>query len=1216
MNQHDDTAGDGADGTPARAIETEIERAELACREGDEAGALEALTALAALTPGRGAPVLATVRLHRRAGRLRLALRLCLDRLEHSPEDIEIRQELAECLDLVGYGEEARQVHRRLLRDRPDAAASWSGLGRLLLRENHFGAAEACLRRALRLDPAHLPSLEALGRLLTRQNENAAARGLLQTALAVAAEPAPVQTALAHALLAEGRDAEALDWLDRALAHDPAEAEARALRAVLLERTGRREEAWEDAAWARRLGPPPPLANRVELWQGEEIDGLTLLLEPEGPASRSLRMLRALPALVARGIAPVVRLPAGLLPLVEGGALPARFVAEEAGLDELPPADRLALLPDLPRLLGLDPLPPLSVTPPPRPVPPLTPPRPTRLRVGLAWGGDSPAAAPPPAEWLALGLVPGVALFGLEPAVAGVTDPTLIADLSPDLTDAAALAARLNQLDLVIGMPSLATELAAMLGRPVWQIVPAEAEACWGDTGETSPLHPTMRLFRIRGERVPPLERIATALAEAVAARSAADAATRAAAGRPEALAAALLAPHLLPGGGLIDVEAGGDGGALALTAAHAGLPVLALAPHRDDIDRLRRAIAAAGVAAERIEPLAVAAAATPGGAIATAAPRAEQRVFPLPAWVPAPVALTPLAALLAERPDWAERPLLLRLGPERVDEILDGLGPLLSPDRIAALLLVGATRPALLDRLAAAGFTAWSFPDPANPSGALAPANPSGALAPAGAANPAAVRLLLPTETAPAGHYGPAALPPDPAVWEEARAEAARLGERGRAHATAGQRAEAVADYGAALQLDPFQPDANLDTGRLLARAGRRAAAALCFRRALARRADPAASADLGATLRELGQIEAAAAVLDAALAGDPAALPCRHGLALVKRDQGDLDGAIRLLRGAVTQAPDDTALTQALAETQLAAGLLSEGLAQFGLDRPPPAGPAWDGSPLEGRALVVDAGGDPVETVLLARYLPLTAARGGLLTLVAPAELRGLLDGLAGIERVRPPGPPPEEERDALHVRLSDLPRLLGGPAGALPPPTLPYLPPPPATPRLESNLRVGLAWGGFPRRGACPLDPLLPLAAEAGVTLVALAGTGAATNDLAAAGASLLVEAAAPPGNDTLAARLAEIDLVIGGDRLETHLAAAMGLPVWLIPPAAPTWRWPWQREDSPWYPSVRLFPRGTGEGWRGPIERIAAALRVVAAPSARTTRFRLTSSRGPL
>lgn len=544
MPQHEETARDAA-------IEVEVERAELACREGDEAGALAALTRLAQLAPGRSGAGLATIRLHRRAGRLRLALRLCRDLLEQAPDHVEIRQELAECLDLVGCGAEARQLHRQLLREQPDAPASWSGLGRLLLREGHADAAEACLRRALRLDPAHLPALEGLGRLLIRRGETAEARARLRDAIAIAPEPASVQTALARALLAEGRPAEARLWLDRALAHDPAEAEARSLRAPLLARAGQREAAWEDQAWARRLGPPLPLADRIPLWWGEAIPGLTLLVHPDGPLSLTLRLMSAVSVLAERGIEAILRVPAALLPLLEASGLPAHFFAETLPLEQLPPADRLAALPDLPRLLGLEALPPLTLTPPSRSLPPLPAVEGPCLRVGLVWSGEDPDAAPAPAEWLALALVPGVALFGLDPAVPGVTDSTLITDLAPDLTDAAALAVRLAELDLVIGKTSWATELAGLLGRPVWQIR-AAAE-------DEPPPYPTMRCFA-----GPSLQQIAAALAEDVAARGLGET------GAARAEAAALAAR------GRMQAEAGGQ----------IGLRLERIAPQRRTIIR------------------------------------------------------------------------------------------------------------------------------------------------------------------------------------------------------------------------------------------------------------------------------------------------------------------------------------------------------------------------------------------------------------------------------------------------------------------------------------------------------------------------------------------------------------------------------------------------------------------------------------------------------
>ena len=92
-----------------------------------------------------------------------------------------------------------------------------------------------------------------------------------------------------------------------------------------------------------------------------------------------------------------------------------------------------------------------------------------------------------------------------------------------------------------------------------------------------------------------------------------------------------------------------------------------------------------------------------------------------------------------------------------------------------------------------------------------------------------------------------------------------------------------------------------------------------------------------------------------------------------------------------------------------------------------------------------------------------------------------------------------------------------------------------------------------------------------------------------------------AVTPPPRDLAetAAIIAALDVVVGGDTAEIHLAAAMGKPTWVLLPDAFTWRWPAHRDDSPWYPNTRLFRQSTDGSWRHAMDRIASALKVLAA-----------------
>ncbi len=148
--------------------------------------------------------------------------------------------------------------------------------------------------------------------------------------------------------------------------------------------------------------------------------------------------------------------------------------------------------------------------------------------------------------------------------------------------------------------------------------------------------------------------------------------------------------------------------------------------------------------------------------------------------------------------------------------------------------------------------------------------------------------------------------------------------------------------------------------------------------------------------------------------------------------------------------------------------------------------------------------------------------------------------------------------------------------------------------------------------------PLRHFAPLAAIPGVRLFSLQ-KGFGAEQLAAApfpvedlGAAL--DAAGGAFTDTAAAMMA-LDLVIVSDSAVAHVAGALGRPVWVVLPLAPDWRWLLDREDTPWYPTMRLFrQRRLGE-WDEVFERIAAALGAAVKPSAGGSPRGRTATRAP-
>jgi hypothetical protein len=152
----------------------------------------------------------------------------------------------------------------------------------------------------------------------------------------------------------------------------------------------------------------------------------------------------------------------------------------------------------------------------------------------------------------------------------------------------------------------------------------------------------------------------------------------------------------------------------------------------------------------------------------------------------------------------------------------------------------------------------------------------------------------------------------------------------------------------------------------------------------------------------------------------------------------------------------------------------------------------------------------------------------------------------------------------------------------------------------PRLASGApRVGLVWSGNPvhrndHNRSIPLATLLPLTAT-GVALHALQhGIRAGDRDALAAMPPLIDLGSGFRDFADTAAVIAGLDLVIAVDTSVAHLAASLGKPTWVLLPFVADWRWLLGRDDSPWYPSVRLFRQTARGDWAGVVERVGRAL----------------------
>jgi hypothetical protein len=246
--------------------------------------------------------------------------------------------------------------------------------------------------------------------------------------------------------------------------------------------------------------------------------------------------------------------------------------------------------------------------------------------------------------------------------------------------------------------------------------------------------------------------------------------------------------------------------------------------------------------------------------------------------------------------------------------------------------------------------------------------------------------------------------------------------------------------------------------------------------------------------------------------------------------------------------------------------------------------------------------------DTLQFVRYAALARQRVGRVVLECPPALIPLLSRCPGIDRLIGQGAL-LPAFDA-HAALASLPRVLGTTADTIPAP-VPYLS---ADPKLVrrwrsklaalKGLKVGIAWQGNPnhpedRRRSFPLAALAALARLPGVHLVVLQ-KGHGREQLPAAADWPLtdlgerLDESGGAFTDT-AAVLHILDLVVTCDSALAHLAGVLGKACWVALPHAADWRWQHDREDSPWYPSLRLFRQPRPGDWAGVFGRMADALR---------------------
>jgi tetratricopeptide (TPR) repeat protein len=431
-------------------------------------------------------------------------------------------------------------------------------------------------------------------------------------------------------------------------------------------------------------------------------------------------------------------------------------------------------------------------------------------------------------------------------------------------------------------------------------------------------------------------------------------------------------------------------------------------------------------------------------------------------------------------------------------------------------------------------------------------------------------------------------------------------------------QRAER--EYRAVLEIAPRDIAALMRLGLLLAARGEFAKAAPLFRRAsFADPRDPISRMNLGAALLKAGDDAGAGEAYAQALNLDPRSYEARLNLAFCLLNAGRFEEARVHYAWLADRDPRDGLARWNVAALDGLAGDLEAAFAGFALPHPmrstdvPLHLPRWGGEPLAGRTLALWADQGLGDTIMFARLPPLTRQAGGRVVLHAQAELVPLLsradlaDACVPVSRGERAASVPAD----VWYPLPELPALLGA-ARSLAAASGPYLTVDPARAALwaarlpdTSRPRVGVVWAGSgghaqDHRRSIALKTLLPaLSSVKGVELVSLQkGPPAGQAD----GTALVRADLDIADFEDTAAALARLDLVISVDTSVLHLAGALGRPVWGLVAHSPDWRWMLGRDDSPWYPTLRLFRQPGPGDWRAVAGNVAAALTREFAPPA--------------
>lgn len=376
-----------------------------------------------------------------------------------------------------------------------------------------------------------------------------------------------------------------------------------------------------------------------------------------------------------------------------------------------------------------------------------------------------------------------------------------------------------------------------------------------------------------------------------------------------------------------------------------------------------------------------------------------------------------------------------------------------------------------------------------------------------------------------------------------------------------------------------------------------------------------PNARFNLGVALADDGRYDEATRHFQWVIETEPERAEAYNSLGYLYSCRHQPEQAVEYYRKAIELQPDYAQAHFNLGMTLLQLGDYIAGFAEYEWRWRTPGftpfacpHPQWDGSPISKKTLLIHTEQGASDAIQLARYFPLAAQRCAKLIVVCPQDLQPVFAAVSGIGQLRLPGQIQMTEFDT-YLPIMSLPQVFSTTQESIPA-TIPYidgelirrrsdadeplsLPP-------TSGFRVGIVWAVSPthrndRRRSCHVRQFLPLLGTPGIEIYSLQ-KGEQQAQLSELPAGLQVHdlsCALRHYGDTVLL-IQQLDLVIGVDTPEVHLAGALGKPVWTLLSPSPDWRWGLEGETTPWYPNMRLFRQHQPGDWSGSMPLVIEAL----------------------